>query len=182
MSNHSLSGTSGAHLLPKLLEHSRHTLDIPIENTHAWTDITIVVNWLDGSPRRLKTYIGNRVSFILDRIPPNRWKHVPGELNPADCASRGLLPLELVEHPLWWRGPNWLHATPHCWPDQVVYQSSNLPEVECELACHLTTVHVETIEPLFSLDQFSSYSKLIRVTAWILRFVKACDCSYSSLR
>ena len=76
----------GAHLLTKLLEHIRLILKIPIEDVHAWTDSTIVVNWLDGNPRRFKTYVGNRISFILDHIPPNRWKHVSGEQNPADCA------------------------------------------------------------------------------------------------
>ena len=69
----------GAHLLTKLLEHVRATLKIPIEQVYAWTDSTIVISWLDGNPRRFKTYVGNRVSFIVDRIPPNRWNHVRGE-------------------------------------------------------------------------------------------------------
>ena len=109
----------GALLLAKLLELVRLTLGLPIESIYAWTDSTIVINWLDGTPRCFKTYVGNRVSFIIDRIPPNRWKHVPGEQNPADCASRGLLPLELVEHPLWWNGPHWLKDPPEHWPSQV---------------------------------------------------------------
>ena len=63
----------GAHLLAKLLELVRLTLGLPIESIYAWTDSTIVINWLDGTPRRFKTYVGNRVSFIIDRIPPNGW-------------------------------------------------------------------------------------------------------------
>jgi len=39
----------GAYLLSKLLVHVRQTLGIPIENIHAWTDSTIVLNWLDGT-------------------------------------------------------------------------------------------------------------------------------------
>ena len=108
----------GAHLLSKLLEHVRLTLNIPVEDVHAWTDSTIVIHWLDGSPRRFRTYVGNRISFILDRIPPCRWNHVPGDQNPADCASRGLFPMQLVEHELWWNGPIWLklplHKQPNC--------------------------------------------------------------------
>ena len=39
---------------------------------------------------------------------PDRWNHVPGTNNPADfasrdCASRGLFPLELLDHELWWK-------------------------------------------------------------------------------
>ena len=75
--------------------------------------------WLDGDPRRFKTYVGNCISFILDRIPPNWWKHVPGDQNPADCASRGLLPLDLIEHPLWWSGPDWLKDDSDHWPNET---------------------------------------------------------------
>ncbi len=39
-----------------------------------------------GSPRRFKTYVGNRISQIVDLISPERWSHVE---NPADSASRG---------------------------------------------------------------------------------------------
>ena len=40
----------GAHLLTKLLEHTRITMQIPIEDVHARTDSTIVVSWLDSNP------------------------------------------------------------------------------------------------------------------------------------
>ena len=58
--------------------------------------------------RRFKTYVGNRVSSIVEQFPPKRWNHVIGVENPADCASCGILPFELLEHKLWWDGPPWL--------------------------------------------------------------------------
>ena len=66
------------------------------------------MNWIVGNPRRFKTHVGNRVSCIVDLIPPNHWHHVEGSQNPADCTSRGLLPSELLTHDLWWNGPSWL--------------------------------------------------------------------------
>ena len=150
----------GAHLLTKLLEHVRTTLKIPIEQIFAWTDSTIVINWLDGSPRRFKTYVGNRVSFIIDRIPPNRWNHVSGEQNPADCASRGLLPIELIEHELWWNGPSWLKLQLSSWPKSPVLPSNQPSDEEREI-CLLATVVPR--DPLISLNCFSSFAKLIRV-------------------
>ena len=98
----------GAFLLTKLLNHVGDILQIPIEDVTAWTDNTIVINWLDGSPRKFKTYVGNRISFIIIHIPSKSWNHVKGEQNPADCASRGLYPKELIDHKLWWHGPSWL--------------------------------------------------------------------------
>ena len=134
----------GVHLLAKLLEHIKSTLKVTLEDVYAWTDSTIVVNWLDGNPRRFKTYVGNRISFILDRIPPNRWKHVPGKQNPADCASRGLLPFELMEHDLWWDGPVWLKPPSSDWPKQSEIplnetsdEQRNLSPCRCRNQCSL---------------------------------------------
>lgn len=89
----------GAYILTKLLVH-RATLNIPIENLFAWTESTVFLNWLDGNPRRFRTYVKNQISCILDHIPPGRWRHVPGESNPADSASRGLFPDNLISHDL----------------------------------------------------------------------------------
>ena len=97
----------GAQVLTKLLYHAKKTLNIPVAAVFPWTDSTIVISWLTGNPRRFKTYVGNRISFIIDQIPPDRWRHVPGTQYPADCASRGLFPLQLIDHSLWWNGPRW---------------------------------------------------------------------------
>ena len=58
----------GAYLLTVLMSHIQKILNIPIEQVVAWTDSTIVIHWLDGSPRRFKTYVGNRISFIHSRL------------------------------------------------------------------------------------------------------------------
>ena len=102
----------GAHLLAQLLDHVKEVFHLSIQDIYAWTDSTIVLNWLSGNPRCFKTFVGNRVSSILELIPPDRWKHVSGTDNPADCASRGLFPSELLEYNLWWEGPTWLSLPP----------------------------------------------------------------------
>lgn len=63
----------GAYLLTQLLSHVKDVLEIPLSNVYAWTDSTIVLSWLVGNPRRFKTYIGNRVSYIMELIYPERW-------------------------------------------------------------------------------------------------------------
>ena len=49
----------GAYLLAHLLHHVCQVLEIPLFHVYAWTDSTIVLNWLDGSPRWFKTFVGN---------------------------------------------------------------------------------------------------------------------------
>ena len=91
----------GANLLATLLTTTRQTLDVPLQSIHAYSDSTIVLAWLDGSPQRYKIFIANRIASTVNLIPPDAWKHVPTQENPADAASRGLTARELKHHPLW---------------------------------------------------------------------------------
>ena len=161
----------GAQLLTKLLCHVKKTLNVPVTSVFAWTDSTVVLSWLTGNPRRFKTYVGNRISFIVDQLPPDRWNHVPGNQNPADCASRGLFPLQLKGHDLWWKGPQWLLLDPSHWPESPTALSETIPEEEREV-CNLTNIaSIYPIEPVIPTTRFSTFTHLKRVTAWILRFV-----------
>jgi hypothetical protein len=69
------------------------SLHVEIFSSTAWTDSTIVLSWLADYPSNWPCFIGNRVSEIQQKIAPHQWKHVRSEENPADCASRGLGPL-----------------------------------------------------------------------------------------
>ena len=92
----------GAVLLARLIGHVGNILQIPNSNIHAWTDSLVVLSWLRRNPRRFRTFVGNRVSEVIESVPPNRWQHVKGIDNPADPASRGLFPTELMKNGLWW--------------------------------------------------------------------------------
>ena len=161
----------GAKLLTQLLHHTQQALSVPTESVFAWTDSTIVLSWLIGNPCRFKTFVGNRVSHIMQLIPPDRWNHVRSPENPADCASRGLFPSELLDHGLWWNGPDWLRLPSSDWPTQSSLPSEFLAEEERGICLHTMANHPA---PVISLDQFSSFLRLKCVTAWIRRFVDNC--------
>ena len=120
----------GATLLTKLFTSVRKALNVAVDNVHAWYDSKIILAWLDGSPKRFKTFVGNRLSTILTDLPPSTWHHVPTLDNPADCASRGLSPSELVAHSLWWEGPPWLLVDPFFMPMQPLLASGGTPELK----------------------------------------------------
>ncbi len=169
----------GAHLLAQLLHHVRQVLNIPLSHVYAWTDSTIVLNWLDGSPKRFKTYVGNRISTIVDLIPPDKWRHVRSADNPADCASRGLYPSELLNHSLWWNGPTWLKESPSHWPEKPPLSPNQQEIDEREMSLH---VLAQTLLPIIPINQFSNFVTLKRITAWILRFIRNCLHKNSSER
>ncbi len=59
----------GAQLLAKLLAKVQPSLKVNLDNTYTWSDSTIVLHWLDGNPKRYKTFVGNRISTILELLP-----------------------------------------------------------------------------------------------------------------
>ena len=81
---------------------------LAIYNIFAWTDSTIVLNWLAKLPRVWNTFVANRVSNIQETLPRKNWDYVPTNENPADVASRGTTVSELLDNELWWNGPSWL--------------------------------------------------------------------------
>ena len=162
----------GAVILTRLVEQSREVLGIPLEDVHLWTDSTIVLAWLSCNPRRLKTYVANRVTEIADAIPPSRWRHVRSEDNPADCASRGLLPSQLMVHDLWWDGPPWVSLNHEEWPQRD--SSNGEPDVTEEVIACVSTPR-KSPESVVSLKNYSSYNRPVRVVAWIKRFASNCS-------
>lgn len=142
---------------------------LKINNVFAWSDSSVALAWIKSSPHRWKTFVSNRVSHIQDRIPPDCWFHVPSADNPADCASRGLFPTQLINHPLWWAGPSWLQLPPESWPVNKVH--INVPDV-CEEERKITLTSFVSLEILDSLlKKYSSLSKIKRIVSYCLRFV-----------
>ncbi|XP_075150745.1 uncharacterized protein LOC142224851 [Haematobia irritans] len=88
-------------------------------------------------PCSWSTFVGNRVSDILEYVDNENWNHVDSESNPADVASRGCTPNELQKHELWWTGPQWLKLSKDRWPHKEVNNDTTL---EAKPVKVLTTV------------------------------------------
>nr|XP_042913510.1 uncharacterized protein K02A2.6-like [Parasteatoda tepidariorum] len=74
----------------------------------------------------------------------------------------------------WWHGPKWLKNDPETWPIKVLSKRTQ-PLVEAESRkTKFQSSYVATAEPIIDISRYSSYTKLLRVTAWILRFVYNC--------
>ncbi len=162
--------------MSQLLDHVKFIYQIPIADIYVWTDSTIVLNCLSGCSRKFKTFVGNRIAGIVDVIPPNRLNHVSSRDNPADCASRGLYPSELLNHSLWWKGPDWLKSPKSKWP--VLVPPPNDPSDEQSELCLVTTTSLK--DPIIPLTHYSSFPRFQRVTDWIMRFAHNCRAGKNS--
>ncbi|XP_025996386.2 uncharacterized protein LOC113005268 [Solenopsis invicta] len=156
----------GALLLAQLYREASEALEIIPSKTVFWCDSSTVLHWLETSPHLLKTYVANRVVAVRELTGDHAWRHVRSEDNPADAISRGQLPRDFLQNRLWHTGPLWLTKDEREWPNEVmpIKELLELKKNTC-----LTTTHSE----IGMFEKYSSYSKLLRIVAYCLRFRRA---------
>ncbi|XP_064479339.1 uncharacterized protein LOC135392562 [Ornithodoros turicata] len=143
-----------------------------------WTDSTIALSWIKGEANRWKPFVRNRVTEIQETTEGSQWSHCPGADNPADALTRGLTVKALIEDKKWFEGPTWLAETKESWPRSFAEDEESVNKVENEKV-KVTALAAQvdpavTIPPLLDLKKYSSYLRLLRVTAWIIRFSQNC--------
>lgn len=133
-----------------------------------WSDSSTALAWIKND-RRWGTFVQNRVDEIRASTTPEQWRHVPGDLNPADLPSRGCYADRLITLQ-WWEGPQWLKKGANEWPVSAFQVKED--EVSCELRKTViaSTCQV-TRDPLDYIRKFSSYSTVVRIMAMVIRFV-----------
>jgi hypothetical protein len=176
----------GAQLLSKLIKYVRSIYEsvCSFASVTAWTDSMIVLGWLRSSPHRWKTFVSNRVAYIQEKISPASWRYIRSSDNPADCASRGLLPAELKNHPLWWNGPTWLRQHPDNWPIEPSTASptdDTIINSETRRAVLLISTE-DAVDLDRVINKFSSLSKIENIVAYLFYFAYNCRVSNSTRR
>ena len=166
-----------AFLLSKLVASVKEALSpvLPQVSLRCYTDSQVALFWIRGTHKEWRPFVNNRVLEIRRRVHPDCWSHCPGSSNPADLPSRGLTSLELCVSQLWRRGPEWLRAG---FEPTRQNEVQTMPK-ECTLELKTTQSHslVATgpntaIESILDPTQFSTLSRLIGVTATVLKAVR----------
>ncbi|XP_052755355.1 uncharacterized protein LOC128201692 [Galleria mellonella] len=156
----------GAWLYHKIINSLRLTFTRII----FWTDSTIVIGWLRMSPYNLKTFVQNRVSQINELTGDAVWLHIDGKSNPADIVSRGLTLNKLKHNELWWHGPLFLRDRNLTYSNNIFIDQTQLPEVKTQhisMVCNELNYNNELVD----FNRFSSFNRLRRAGAYVLRFV-----------
>ena len=83
-------GLMAAALGVRLAETVSERIEIPLSRHTLWTNNMDVIYWIQGHSRRLKSFVTIRVADIQRKSDPTKWRHLPGEQNPTDDATRGL--------------------------------------------------------------------------------------------
>nr|XP_026695063.1 uncharacterized protein LOC101242224 [Ciona intestinalis] len=138
-----------------------------------WTDSTSVLQFLNNPGRRFQTFVANRLAIINDLSHTKQWRYVDTKNNPADLASRGLMPNQIEKARLWFEGPPFLLKNEDEWPRQLVnFPSRPDEEIEFKPTFKVNTV-VGTILPVCLkrlICHYSTWVRLLRAVAWLTRY------------
>ncbi|KRY06112.1 hypothetical protein T12_10088, partial [Trichinella patagoniensis] len=161
-------------LCARLVAYVKRKADLPIRSCFCWSDSSVALCWIRSNAQRWKPFVSNRVREIQEIISPDSWRYCPTQDNPADLASRGCPLSKLAAGSLWHSGPRWLQLDEGTWPKLKISHGRTPENMELE---NRKTVLVMTTSVKFDLwsvmdvARYSSYGKLVRVTAWCLRFI-----------
>lgn len=156
-------------LLSELIRDVLASLRNPPDEVVAWSDSTTVLSWLKGDVSKWKQYVANRVRAITQIIKPDQWNYVSTKCNPADCASRGILPDQLLNQKIWWHGPSWLIKEREHWPEQLAIYRTKEEEKTTKSVKALNIV-ISHVLPEF-INKYSNFVKLNRIMSYWYRFL-----------
>ena len=143
-----------------------------------WSDSTIVLQWIDSTSKH-PIFISNRVGEILENTNVDQWNHVATCDNPAYAGTRSMS-AEVLRSSSWVRDPDFLRTMQFPFvPNTDVFDNIKLGAVTKEqdddsissLAASVTKPSKEQSTNLITFDKFSSYQKLLNVTAYVLRLL-----------
>ena len=147
---------------------------IPLQDPpiFVWSDSQIVLHWIK-SQKLLPAFVRNRITEMQSQLPTAEWRYCPTLENPADLLTRGITTDALISSSLWQNGPAWI-TTPTRWPS---FDQPILPPLLVAAAVATEFVPAEPDKPavglhcIIPLERFSTLCKLLRVTAYVFRFV-----------
>lgn len=127
-----------------------------------------MLGYNNNEVRRFHVFVANRIQQIKSSTQPKQWRYVASEHNPADHASRGLMPKELMESN-WFTGPSFL------WQKELPEeQEIMVGEIDEDPQFKRAQVHTTAVkEQRFLLERLEKFSDWMRGVKAIAR-LKRC--------
>ncbi|MCP4456771.1 MAG: DUF1759 domain-containing protein, partial [Cytophagales bacterium] len=158
----------------RALMYVKHELHVEIKSMVLFSDSKCALAWVETG-KALNTFVRNRVTEINSYIDI-QLRYVTGSSNPADIASRGAMISELIDNVSWWKGPEWLLRNS---PELESFESpapdvEEMEQIEKELKKGtISSIVIDMNERSFiEIDRFSSLTRLLNTTVYVLRFIK----------
>jgi len=146
--------------------------DLSIDKIFFWSDSKTVLCWLRSETRQFKQFVAFRVGEILEQTEVDQWNWVPTKENPADDATRDV-DADVSSKSRWLTGPDFLRKKEMHWPRELI-TTTDTPNCDTEIKTQYVLKTTENGDHLPEIRKFSSRRRLLRVTAWVMRFLRNC--------
>ena len=163
-------------LASRLRKEVQHALTMETDKVFMWTDSTTVLQWIHSIEKQ-PVFVANRVAEILELTTTDEWNCVQSCDNPADAGTRGHS-ATVLPNSIWLKEPDFLKTSD--WPfrpsEHSLFKvkqrndtsSDGKPSFGDETVFNANAgINTST----FEWQKYSSYEKLLRVTAYILRLL-----------
>ncbi|XP_046560324.1 uncharacterized protein LOC124269353 [Haliotis rubra] len=174
---------SAAVISVKLDQLLRQELRLKISSSTFWSDSMVVLHYIKSDSHRFHTFVANRIAVIHEGSTADDWRYVESKLNPGDDASRGLNADEMISQERWMKGPDFLWLDESAWP--TIPEAFELPERDLELKrpkVYFVQGDVKHGCTNRLLERYSSWYKLKRAVAWILRLKQCLLIRYRNMK
>ncbi|KAG5861668.1 hypothetical protein JTB14_021282 [Gonioctena quinquepunctata] len=125
--------------------------------------IEIVLTWIRSETNRLKSFEAHRIQEIVNSTEIKKWRWVPSSINPADLGTKENYDFNSSMDSFWMKGPPILKQQDIYWPQEMKFKIEN---EQVNLIMHSEEWSLPDEQ------RFSKWSRLLRATGWILRFVR----------
>ena len=93
---------------------------ITINELFCWSDSQIALWWINQVQKSWKIWVENRVKKIRSNLPIDSWRYIRTDQNPADIATRRVIPCVLLGNFLWQEGPSLLKIEDSAWSEATL--------------------------------------------------------------
>ena len=142
-----------------------------------WSDSQVALWWIKQVSKVWEVWISNRVCIIRENVPFEYWNFVPSSDNLTDLATRINTSLANLCGEKWFHEQSFLQLPESQWPTLgKSFENSRdiaFSEEGGDINVLLNSVSLEEgIRKVITIEKFSCLKKLLRVTGYVLRFVR----------
>ena len=157
-------------LLSRMMITVENALRIEIAYKRIWTDSMTAISWLRGQSKSFRSFVACRVGEITyDFDPITDIAYVPSGQNVIDLVSRGVDVSQLQKVI---DGPGFLKLPPVYWPTTPKNVPVDRDDAEQKnfhvRNAKVLTLNVTRLDPIVDPTKFSSWPRLIRMTARVM--------------
>ena len=150
----------------RLTKYVLKELKLNVSKSTVWSDSSIALSWIKSN-KQLPTFVNNRVIEIKSS-PINDNMYCSTTDNPADLLTPGIKDREFKTNKLRWNGPTCLQTTDH----QNINSEPTVTSAMFQNYENITVNKPQTEPQPETQNRYSSLTKLLRVTAYVLKAIK----------